>query len=130
MPERSVSVSVEFPRLASGSGCPRAMRIGAKRPVVGAHDDLRDWLAQRVTAIIMAIHALILLMWVFGARNFLPTVGAHATAVRHRGNKASLPVKLCVVCGLPMSWRRRWARNWSDVKYCSDACRRGKRRHG
>ncbi|WP_414692004.1 DUF2256 domain-containing protein [Paraburkholderia fungorum] len=29
-----------------------------------------------------------------------------------------------------MSWRRRWARNWSDVKYCSDACRRGKRRHG
>nr|WP_253958841.1 DUF2256 domain-containing protein [Paraburkholderia fungorum] len=41
-----------------------------------------------------------------------------------------MPVKLCVVCGLPMSWRRRWARNWSDVKYCSDACRRSKRRHG
>ncbi|MFL9896239.1 DUF2256 domain-containing protein [Paraburkholderia sp. RL17-381-BIF-C] len=58
------------------------------------------------------------------------TVGVHDRADRHRGNKASLPVKLCVVCGLPMSWRRRWARNWSDVKYCSDACRRGKGRHG
>jgi hypothetical protein len=25
-----------------------------------------------------------------------------------------------------MSWRRRWAKNWADVKYCSDACRRNK----
>jgi hypothetical protein len=40
-----------------------------------------------------------------------------------RGNKAALPSKPCVACGLPMSWRRRWARNWADVKYCSDACR-------
>ncbi len=23
-----------------------------------------------------------------------------------------------------MTWRRKWARNWEDVKYCSDACRR------
>ncbi|HZG19894.1 MAG TPA: DUF2256 domain-containing protein [Herbaspirillum sp.] len=46
----------------------------------------------------------------------------------HRGNKAHLPSKLCAVCGLPMSWRRKWARNWDEVKYCSDACRR-KRAH-
>lgn len=42
------------------------------------------------------------------------------------GNKAALPSKPCVGCGLAMSWRRRWAKNWDDVKYCSDACRRGK----
>ncbi|WP_102663881.1 MULTISPECIES: DUF2256 domain-containing protein [Herbaspirillum] len=42
----------------------------------------------------------------------------------HRGNKAQLPSKPCAVCGLPMTWRRKWARNWDDVKYCSDACRR------
>jgi len=41
-----------------------------------------------------------------------------------RGNKAALPSKPCVACGLPMSWRRRWARHWADVKFCSDACRR------
>ena len=43
-----------------------------------------------------------------------------------RGNKAALPSKLCVACGRPMSWRRRWARTWDDVKFCSDACRRAK----
>ncbi|WP_366520738.1 DUF2256 domain-containing protein [Zoogloea sp.] len=40
-----------------------------------------------------------------------------------RGNKQSLPSKPCAVCGRPMSWRRKWARSWSEVKYCSDACR-------
>ncbi|WPB58349.1 DUF2256 domain-containing protein [Xylophilus sp. GOD-11R] len=47
---------------------------------------------------------------------------------RHRGNKADLPSKLCVACGLPMTWRRSWAKNWDEVKYCSDACRRKKGR--
>jgi hypothetical protein len=48
----------------------------------------------------------------------------------HRGNKAALPSKPCAACGLPMSWRRRWAKNWADVKYCSDACRRNKAARG
>ena len=29
--------------------------IGPKRLVVGAHYGLRDWLAQRITAIVMAV---------------------------------------------------------------------------
>lgn len=32
--------------------------------------------------------------------------------------------KSCTVCGRTMTWRRKWARNWDDVKYCSDACRK------
>jgi hypothetical protein len=43
-----------------------------------------------------------------------------------KGNKAALPSKPCAHCGRPMSWRKAWARNWDEVKYCSDACRRGK----
>lgn len=43
-----------------------------------------------------------------------------------RGNKASLPSKPCVGCGLPMTWRRSWAKNWAEVKYCSNACRKRK----
>lgn len=35
--------------------------VGAKRLVVGASYGLRDWLAQRVTAILMAIYTLIIL---------------------------------------------------------------------
>ncbi|MFM7503948.1 MAG: DUF2256 domain-containing protein [Candidatus Limnocylindrus sp.] len=31
--------------------------------------------------------------------------------------------KICLSCGRPYSWRRRWAKVWSEVKYCSDACR-------
>jgi hypothetical protein len=47
-----------------------------------------------------------------------------------RGNKAALPSKPCVACGRPMSWRRAWAKNWAEVKYCSDACRRAKAGRG
>ena len=34
------------------------MAIGAKRLVVGAHYGLRDWIAQRLTAVILAAYAL------------------------------------------------------------------------
>ncbi|KAA6184816.1 DUF2256 and DUF3253 domain-containing protein [Thiohalocapsa marina] len=32
--------------------------------------------------------------------------------------------RVCVVCGRRISWRRKWARDWDNIKYCSDACRR------
>jgi len=47
-------------------------------------------------------------------------------ALPFKGNKAALPSKPCLACGRPMSWRKRWARNWDEVKYCSEACRRGR----
>jgi hypothetical protein len=47
-----------------------------------------------------------------------------------RGNKAALPSKPCEVCGLPMSWRRSWAKNWGEVRYCSETCRRKKAVYG
>jgi hypothetical protein len=42
---------------------------------------------------------------------------------KHKGNKSALPSKTCVQCGLPMTWRKAWAKNWAEVKYCSDRCR-------
>lgn len=36
--------------------------IGPKRLVVGAHYGMRDWLAQRITAIIMALYTVIILI--------------------------------------------------------------------
>lgn len=41
-----------------------------------------------------------------------------------KGNKQSLPSKPCAVCGRPMTWRKKWAKNWDEVNYCSDACRK------
>ena len=37
--------------------------------------------------------------------------------------KSDLPQKICAACGLPFTWRRKWARDWEQVKYCSDRCR-------
>ena len=34
--------------------------------------------------------------------------------------------KVCASCGRTMSWRKKWAKNWDEVRYCSDACRRRK----
>ncbi|WP_084220442.1 DUF2256 domain-containing protein [Asinibacterium sp. OR53] len=44
-------------------------------------------------------------------------------------DRKPLPQKLCVVCRRPFSWRKKWQHNWTEVKYCSDACRkfRGKK---
>jgi succinate dehydrogenase / fumarate reductase membrane anchor subunit len=36
-----------------------AANIGTRRLVVGAHYGLRDWLAQRVTAVVMAVYAIV-----------------------------------------------------------------------
>jgi len=44
--------------------------IGPKRLVVGAHYGMKDWLAQRVTAIVMAIYTVILLVKFLMARDF------------------------------------------------------------
>ena len=32
--------------------------------------------------------------------------------------------KTCARCGRTMEWRKSWARNWDQVRYCSYACRR------
>jgi hypothetical protein len=33
------------------------------------------------------------------------------------------PTKICIVCGREFHWRKKWERNWDDVKYCSKSCR-------
>ena len=38
--------------------------------------------------------------------------------------KSDLPRKICPVCGLPFTWRKKWERNWDSVIYCSDKCRK------
>ncbi|WP_152085928.1 DUF2256 domain-containing protein [Pseudoalteromonas sp. A25] len=37
-------------------------------------------------------------------------------------SKNSLPSKTCVVCLRPFSWRKKWCRDWDNVKYCSKRC--------
>lgn len=47
--------------------------------------------------------------------NGKPAKGTH--------RKEHLPQKNCLQCGLSFTWRKKWARVWDEVKYCSDRCR-------
>lgn len=40
--------------------------------------------------------------------------------------KANFLTKLCPVCGLSFTWRKKWAKCWDEVKYCSEKCRKNK----
>lgn len=41
--------------------------------------------------------------------------------------KSELPAKVCAHCQLPFTWRKKWERDWEQVKYCSERCRRAGR---
>ncbi|MGE6361823.1 DUF2256 domain-containing protein [Psychrobacter glacincola] len=40
--------------------------------------------------------------------------------------KVNLPQKTCPVCQRPFTWRKKWEKDWEQVIYCSERCRRGK----
>lgn len=63
--------------------------------------------------------------------------GSHAHLTRmpresggdtNRGKRRATdrPAKVCLRCGRPFTWRRKWARDWAQVRYCSDNCRQGR----
>lgn len=35
--------------------------------------------------------------------------------------------KICKVCNKSFSWRKKWERDWENVIYCSEKCRRNKK---
>jgi hypothetical protein len=47
-----------------------------------------------------------------------------------RGNheQAKLPTKVCPVCDRAFRWRKKWERDWEQVRYCSKACGREAKR--
>ncbi|MBG04813.1 MAG: DUF2256 domain-containing protein [Rhodospirillaceae bacterium] len=38
--------------------------------------------------------------------------------------KSDLPKKTCATCQRAFVWRRKWSNCWTEVKYCSERCRR------
>ncbi|WP_316831769.1 DUF2256 domain-containing protein [Pedobacter aquatilis] len=38
--------------------------------------------------------------------------------------KSNLPAKICPICDKPFSWRKKWEKDWVNVIYCSERCRR------
>ncbi|RZO20767.1 MAG: DUF2256 domain-containing protein [SAR92 clade bacterium] len=42
--------------------------------------------------------------------------------------KGDLPKKHCLNCGLLFAWRKKWARSWEEVRFCSQRCKTEARR--
>lgn len=42
-------------------------------------------------------------------------------------NQNHPPSKPCAICGRAITWRKKWERDWHNVRYCSDNCRRSRR---
>jgi hypothetical protein len=42
--------------------------------------------------------------------------------------KSQLPTKTCDICQRPFVWRKKWARDWENVRYCSERCQREAKR--
>ncbi|RZO29291.1 MAG: DUF2256 domain-containing protein [SAR86 cluster bacterium] len=38
--------------------------------------------------------------------------------------KLTLPKKLCPVCKRSFTWRKKWQKDWENVIYCSEKCKR------
>ncbi|MFL2731164.1 MAG: DUF2256 domain-containing protein [Gammaproteobacteria bacterium] len=41
--------------------------------------------------------------------------------------KEHLPKKICLTCNKSFSWRKKWKRDWPNVLYCSERCKRSKK---
>ncbi|NDA09209.1 MAG: DUF2256 domain-containing protein [Alphaproteobacteria bacterium] len=37
--------------------------------------------------------------------------------------KGDLPTKTCLACGLDFNWRKKWARDWDNIRFCSKRCK-------
>ena len=44
-------------------------------------------------------------------------------AARGPARTGTPPDKPCATCGRTITWRKKWARDWDSVRYCSDRCR-------
>jgi len=41
--------------------------------------------------------------------------------------KVHLAEKVCLTCNRPFSWRKKWERNWDDIKFCSVKCKKNRK---
>ncbi|WP_323017219.1 succinate dehydrogenase, hydrophobic membrane anchor protein [Castellaniella sp.] len=77
-------------------------RIGRKRLVVGAHYGTRDFIAQRATAVIMAVYTLALVLYAI----FVPSLNFESWRAFFSFTIGTLPVGqlLAVLAFLSLSW--------------------------
>lgn len=61
-----------------------------------------------------------------GAAVWLLFIPNHYAMLPAKLRKGQLPTKVCVTCGRPFEYRKKWRANWDDVKYCGEKCQRNR----
>jgi len=56
--------------------------------------------------------------------------GNSAHGMSAQRNHNNVPVKDCVTCGRPFTWRKKWEKCWDEVLTCSERCKRDRRSKG
>ena len=56
--------------------------------------------------------------------------GGDKSNKKKRVAKSDLPHKVCVICGRPFTWRKKWERSWDEVTTCSKSCNAERRAVG
>lgn len=51
---------------------------------------------------------------------------SNPTMLPSKLRKGQLPTKICVTCGRPFEYRKKWRANWDEVKYCGEKCQRNR----
>ncbi|MEZ6130280.1 MAG: DUF2256 domain-containing protein [Planctomycetaceae bacterium] len=60
----------------------------------------------------------------FAKSSSLLALEDHLRKSRCPTRSPTCPTKNCVACGRPFTWRKKWAKVWDEVKYCSEKCRK------
>ena len=58
---------------------------------------------------------------IFGVRQSANSV---LNMSREAQTKNGFAPRICVTCGKPFEWRKKWARDWEKVLYCSRRCQK------
>lgn len=56
--------------------------------------------------------------------------GGKGQSRKGKGTKdENIPSKICVTCGRPFTWRKKWERCWDEVQTCSKRCNSERRKN-
>jgi hypothetical protein len=114
-----IGIMLDFFRFKLGQICPPP-------PGEGDHEVVEERLAQLKTEKLQGAFPSTVRAPTSQRRCCAWVLLVQAQAMPKMRKKADLPTKTCAACGLRFVWRKKWARDWEDVRYCSDKCRAGR----
>ena len=101
------------------AGCNFGMRLDHQdamcfRLRIAECTDLSIQLVSKDPDCALVHHLMIFNSWQYA--NSVPSMS------RESQTKNGFAPRICITCGKPIEWRKKWARDWEKVLYCSQRC--------